>query len=407
MSRARRRAAFADLLAGYCLEVAGRRSRCSCARPRWPRRCCSRSSARSSSATRGRCCASSCPAQTPAFYAHARDAPPRRLPRPSRSTEAKRIDALAGHPGARRRARARRRRPRRASRAPPARARADPRGDDEASAGARRCGRPPALRRSRPGMALERLRGLRARARCSSTAPTRSRAWGELRAFQARLIEPPARRARAAHRGRGHRPDAQRRRAARGSTPTASATCPPARSSPARTRTAPSGRDPLHDPARRRAASTSTASSSSSATARSSPPRAERGDDYLQRALATDDGARCLGEIGIGTNFGIDRPIGAILFDEKIGGTVHLALGRSYPETGGKNESALHWDLICDLRAGGRLSADGEVVQEDGRFASSRAEPSSAPFVVVARVRSTLSRRVRAGKPLDSLARRR
>jgi aminopeptidase len=96
---------------------------------------------------------------------------------------------------------------------------------------------------------------------------------------------------------------------------------------------------------------------------------AERGNEYLQRALATDDGARRLGEIGIGTNFGIDRAIGATLFDEKIGGTVHLALGRSYPETGGRNESALHWDLICDLRSGGRLTADGEVVMQDGRFA--------------------------------------
>ena len=97
---------------------------------------------------------------------------------------------------------------------------------------------------------------------------------------------------------------------------------------------------------------------------------AERGEDYLQRALATDDGARRLGEVGIGTNFGIDRPIGATLFDEKIGGTVHLALGRSYPETGAKNESALHWDLICDLRSGGRLTADGTVIVKDGRFAS-------------------------------------
>jgi len=97
--------------------------------------------------------------------------------------------------------------------------------------------------------------------------------------------------------------------------------------------------------------------------------RAERGDEYLRRALATDDGARRIGEIGIGTNFGIQRPIGAILFDEKIGGTVHVALGRSYPETGAKNESALHWDLICDLRAGGRISADGQTLLQDGRFA--------------------------------------
>jgi aminopeptidase len=98
--------------------------------------------------------------------------------------------------------------------------------------------------------------------------------------------------------------------------------------------------------------------------------RADHGDDYLQRALQTDAGARRLGELGIGTNFGIDRPVGTILFDEKIGGTVHLALGRSYPETGGKNESAVHWDLICDLRRGGRITADGEVVQDGGRFAT-------------------------------------
>jgi aminopeptidase len=95
---------------------------------------------------------------------------------------------------------------------------------------------------------------------------------------------------------------------------------------------------------------------------------AERGENYLQRALATDEGARRLGEIGIGTNFGIDRAIGATLFDEKIGGTVHLALGRSYPETGAKNESALHWDLICDLREGGTLTADGATIMQDGRF---------------------------------------
>ncbi|MCW2984159.1 MAG: aminopeptidase [Conexibacter sp.] len=95
---------------------------------------------------------------------------------------------------------------------------------------------------------------------------------------------------------------------------------------------------------------------------------AEHGQEYLDRALATDDGSRRLGELGIGTNYGIDRAIGAILFDEKIGGTVHVALGRSYPETGGKNGSALHWDLICDLRPGGRLSADGETIMENGIF---------------------------------------
>jgi aminopeptidase len=96
--------------------------------------------------------------------------------------------------------------------------------------------------------------------------------------------------------------------------------------------------------------------------------RAGRGEAYLKATLATDEGAARLGEIGIGTNFGIDRPVGAILFDEKIGGTVHLAVGRSYPETGGTNESAVHWDMICDLRPGGTLYADGEPIQRDGRF---------------------------------------
>ena len=95
---------------------------------------------------------------------------------------------------------------------------------------------------------------------------------------------------------------------------------------------------------------------------------AARGEAYLRQTLATDEGASRLGEIGIGTNAGIDRPIGAILFDEKIGGTVHLALGRSYPETGGTNESAVHWDLICDLRRGGRLEADGQPLLVDGAF---------------------------------------
>jgi aminopeptidase len=94
--------------------------------------------------------------------------------------------------------------------------------------------------------------------------------------------------------------------------------------------------------------------------------RAEQGEDYLHAALATDDGARLLGEIGIGTNTGIDRATGHILYDEKIAGTVHLALGRSYPETGGVNKSQLHWDLVCDLRHGGRLSADGESIVRDG-----------------------------------------
>jgi aminopeptidase len=95
---------------------------------------------------------------------------------------------------------------------------------------------------------------------------------------------------------------------------------------------------------------------------------AERGEELLHRMLDSDAGARRLGELGIGTNFAIARGTRSILFDEKIGGTVHLALGRSYPETGGVNESSLHWDMICDLRRGGTVTVDGEVLQRDGVF---------------------------------------
>ncbi len=95
---------------------------------------------------------------------------------------------------------------------------------------------------------------------------------------------------------------------------------------------------------------------------------AERGQEVLDAQLDTDAGARLLGELGIGTNERIQRATRSTLFDEKIGGTVHLALGRSYVETGGVNESALHWDLICDLRGGGTLLLDGAPFQESGRF---------------------------------------
>jgi aminopeptidase len=96
---------------------------------------------------------------------------------------------------------------------------------------------------------------------------------------------------------------------------------------------------------------------------------AERGEKYLIELLDTDDGARRLGEVGIGTNYGIDRGTREVLLDEKIGGTVHMAVGRSYPESGGENESAVHTDLVCDLRQGGRIEVDGELLQEDGKFA--------------------------------------
>jgi aminopeptidase len=95
---------------------------------------------------------------------------------------------------------------------------------------------------------------------------------------------------------------------------------------------------------------------------------AERGEEYLIKLLDTDDGARRLGELGIGTNYAIDRGTREVLLDEKLGGTVHMAVGRSYPESGGRNESAVHTDLVCDLRLGGKIVVDGEDFQVDGKF---------------------------------------
>jgi aminopeptidase len=95
---------------------------------------------------------------------------------------------------------------------------------------------------------------------------------------------------------------------------------------------------------------------------------AEKNEDYLVKTLDTDPGSRVLGELGIGTNYGITAFTGEILLDEKIGGTVHLAVGASYPESGGVNESAVHWDMVCDLRDGGRITVDGDVLMENGKL---------------------------------------
>jgi aminopeptidase len=95
---------------------------------------------------------------------------------------------------------------------------------------------------------------------------------------------------------------------------------------------------------------------------------AERGEEFLIAQLDTDEGARILGELGVGTNYGIDRGTREVLLDEKIGGTIHMAFGQAYPESGGTNESAVHTDLVCDLRLGGKLEVDGKVMQEDGKF---------------------------------------
>lgn len=95
---------------------------------------------------------------------------------------------------------------------------------------------------------------------------------------------------------------------------------------------------------------------------------AEKGQDFLLAMLDQDAGARVLGEIAIGTNYSVTRYTKNTLFDEKIGGTFHAALGAAYPESGGKNQSGLHWDMVCDLRHGGKIFADGKLISENGRF---------------------------------------
>ena len=95
---------------------------------------------------------------------------------------------------------------------------------------------------------------------------------------------------------------------------------------------------------------------------------AEKNQKFLEQMLNSDAGARYLGEFAIGTNFQIDRFTRNILFDEKIGGTFHMALGASYPETGGQNRSAIHWDMICDLRQQSEIRLDGELFYQNGQF---------------------------------------
>ncbi len=95
---------------------------------------------------------------------------------------------------------------------------------------------------------------------------------------------------------------------------------------------------------------------------------ARKGEDFLLEMLATDEGARRVGEFAIGLNRGIRTFTRNILFDEKIHGTIHMALGKAYPECGGKNESAIHWDMVCDLRHEGKMYADGELFYENGEF---------------------------------------
>jgi len=95
---------------------------------------------------------------------------------------------------------------------------------------------------------------------------------------------------------------------------------------------------------------------------------ADKGEDFLLQTIDIDEGARFVGEFAIGTNAAITKATGNTLFDEKIGGSFHMALGRGMPETGSVNQSAIHWDMICDLSQGGKIWADGELFYENGKF---------------------------------------
>lgn len=96
--------------------------------------------------------------------------------------------------------------------------------------------------------------------------------------------------------------------------------------------------------------------------------KAQKNEEYMISQLDSDPGARYLGEFAIGTNYQIQRFTKSILYDEKIGGTLHMAVGAGYPETGSKNQSVVHWDMICDMRQDSEIHVDGELFYKNGEF---------------------------------------
>ena len=96
--------------------------------------------------------------------------------------------------------------------------------------------------------------------------------------------------------------------------------------------------------------------------------KASKNQAFLEKILATDEGAKRIGEFGIGLNYSITKSVKLILFDEKIGGTIHFALGRGYKETLSQNDSAVHWDMIKDLRKDGEIYFDGKLVMKNGKW---------------------------------------
>ncbi len=96
--------------------------------------------------------------------------------------------------------------------------------------------------------------------------------------------------------------------------------------------------------------------------------KAQKNEDFLLSMLDSDEGARYLGEFAFGTNYGINRFTRSILYDEKIGGSIHMAVGAGYPESGSRNESSIHWDFICDMRDNSEILVDGELFYKNGEF---------------------------------------
>jgi len=96
--------------------------------------------------------------------------------------------------------------------------------------------------------------------------------------------------------------------------------------------------------------------------------KAKTNEKFLKEMINLDPGSKYVGELGIGCHEKVDRFTKNLLFDEKIGGTIHLALGMAYKECKGKNRSALHWDIVCDLRKNGQIIVDGKVVQRNGKW---------------------------------------
>ena len=96
--------------------------------------------------------------------------------------------------------------------------------------------------------------------------------------------------------------------------------------------------------------------------------RASKGEKFLKSMLDMDKGSRYIGEFAFGTNYGVKKYTKNTLFDEKIGGTIHIAVGSGYPETGSKNKSSLHWDMMCDLRKFGEVYADNDLIYKNGKF---------------------------------------